>query len=621
MYVQIIINDNNNKRICGLTFVKLTVEDLENKIGINQIGLREQFCYERDKAIQKHKDYKKSSLKISCNMDLKLELPSTSRYSMMVPSTTSSNVYVQSQSTPQTATSLNSPLDTIDEQETNTPTGDDCNITISPSPIVTTPNTTVSLSQSPYSSISSSNISSNVSSNICSNMSSTVSPQIRLFAPTMTDTYLESTNNTNAYIPKKNLSLRQSTCDANNPHKLTQNHPNLPQWKMSKTYSTDDAVTHYSSTKHGGRIEMNDNDINNKYCLNESDLKLTYYLQSKLLLSGYIRMEIEQNIFDNNLIIPREICDNCLFEYYFEYKYHLYEISRDCWIKINNSNKNMLSGSELFSYIQHLLIMRYNDNDHNSFLICNDLIKYKYMEQVLLNPVEPGSINENNNKFIKSEYYQYKFTKEKDKELICEFEPDRKGWTRDTTVEIYSNTFGKWEIGTIANIESFNSDILLIDYFGTTTTNQNKQQMRKYVDRWDYKTIRSTKKFINDRKLWRKDKNIQIYLHENYGLWYPAQIMDIYNDKKKKIVRVYYKDNDGNEFIHYFDLWSSSLREPRSTIKYALNSIILVWSNSNKTWLKGKIVQCLPEINAVRVVYGKSHKLLSIHSDDIKLIN
>ena len=190
-----------------------------------------------------------------------------------------------------------------------------------------------------------------------------------------------------------------------------------------------------------------------------------------------------------------------------------------------------------------------NDKDIN--LRCNDLVKYVYIRLIASAKDNSAGVVED---FNDSEKYLYQFENEKHREFIKDDQPDRRAWTRGTKVEIYSATLGGWNQGTVVEV---NNDTLTITYGPPT------QQMRKTLDRYPDDLVKSAQSFIDNRRGWKKDHEIEVYSHGQH-IWCQGRIEEVLSAKENQpvdIFRVFYTNNDDKDFSKYVDRWSPDLRE------------------------------------------------------------
>ena len=102
-----------------------------------------------------------------------------------------------------------------------------------------------------------------------------------------------------------------------------------------------------------------------------------------------------------------------------------------------------------------------------------------------------------------------------------------------------------------------NNDTLTITYGPPT------QQMRKTLDRYQDDLVKSAQSFIDNRRGWKKDHEIEVYSHGQH-IWCQGRIEEVWSAKENQpvdIFRVFYTNNDDKDFSKYVDRWSPDLRE------------------------------------------------------------
>lgn len=173
-------------------------------------------------------------------------------------------------------------------------------------------------------------------------------------------------------------------------------------------------------------------------------------------------------------------------------------------------------------------------------------------------------------------------------------------------------------IGTVVEV---NNDTLTITYGPPT------QQMRKTLDRYQDDLVKSTQQFIDNRRGWNKDSEIEVYSHGQH-IWCQGKIEEVLSAKENQpvdIFRVFYTNNDDKDFSKYVDRWSPDLREvqqlPPKLAKYKKGTKVRVWSNSKQAWISGVVIDVVPTYEVVNVRYGDHEKLVPVSSDDIKLFD
>jgi len=199
--------------------------------------------------------------------------------------------------------------------------------------------------------------------------------------------------------------------------------------------------------------------------------------------------------------------------------------------------------------------------------------------------------------------------------FIKEEQPDRRAWTRGTKVKVNSTTFKSWVDGTIIDV---NHDTLSITYGVHNTT------MKKQLDRYADDLVKSTDEFIKIRKSWKKGDNLEVY-SQGQHMWCQTgkidEVLQKNKSQKHDIFRVFYTNSEGKDFSKYLDRWSPFLRAKRKQVKskYSKGTKILVFSNTQKKWVKGHVIDTVA--NNITVRYGDHEKLVPITSDAIKLID
>ena len=165
------------------------------------------------------------------------------------------------------------------------------------------------------------------------------------------------------------------------------------------------------------------------------------------------------------------------------------------------------------------------------------------------------------------------------------------------------------------------------NYTLTITYGPPTQQMRKTLDRYQDDLVKSTQQFIDNRRGWAKDSEIEVYSHGQH-IWCQGKIEEVLSAKENQpvdIFRVFYTNNDDKDFSKYVDRWSPDLREiqqlPPELEKYKKGTRVMVWSNSKHAWFSGIVIDVVPTYQVVNVRYGGHEKLIPIPSEDIRRID
>ena len=200
------------------------------------------------------------------------------------------------------------------------------------------------------------------------------------------------------------------------------------------------------------------------------------------LVWGYIRRIAVQHKY---MQIPSEINDiiylfnglthKQIREFAKDFNKSLHKINTISITRDQNETIQGFTGISMLNHVKTYLNKHvYNLSDHIIISRCNDLLYFKYVQCVAstntnISQPHPSSTNKG---LDLTQKCVYQFANDKRREFVMEESPDRLAWTRTTKVEIYSESLGGWQLGTIVEIEE---DLVTVTY------GPPSQQMRKTI--------------------------------------------------------------------------------------------------------------------------------------------
>jgi len=294
--------------------------------------------------------------------------------------------------------------------------------------------------------------------------------------------------------------------------------------------------------------------------------------------------------------------------------------------------------------------------------MCNDLIRYKMIERKNCNDPEMDSISKDGYEVDTGETkitadpnsdpridlitdYQFKWYRHR--QFVKASQPDRRSWSRGSRVEVFSESLGGWQQGTVLQI---NRNLLTVAYgqsFGTYERHFNGQMagsytMRKEVHRYDETKIRSSPVWTIQRLDLRAGSQVNVY-SKQHKKWCAGHVDEVLEINRFNVLRVSYRqprpksnfDDDRKEstaprykskFVHR---WSSQMRvagemdESFATAQeqptYRKGTKVQVYSVTKRRWIDGIIAATIPAYQLINVRYANSEKLISINSHHFRL--
>eukprot|EP01084_Bolivina_argentea_P126521 224009_1 len=582
----------SKQKISGLSFVKLTVDDLKS-FGISQIGLREQFVYERDKLLKEFKNLKK----INSQKHLKTN--------------TSKHIQINSQTfNSSDVRHVNTPTVDVNDEEIRL-MNDESEIYGSEpiSPPTPTPNASIRAS------ILSDNI---------------PISKIQTFEPQTTNIMDKKALNTNIITTAKSTETFWISMDYDEINKV------FDMYNIKRTLSI-----------------YNIYDLNE---LQQYD-KYSYVNYHRIVVDSFIRLnEILLNKhygqkYNNSVILIPSIINEICNQYYFDYEigivqfaYNVYlildqiEESRfinSLWIPSFNGNTFVNCIKDKYKHKSTIFIKKY----------CSYLLQYEYIElfakidddeifgdtrlvlSALLHPIldTTHEFSNDSDSIIGAEHL-FKFNKNIrllfDKyKYFQQYKLDRNAWRIGTKIKIYSSSYGEWKFGEIYQIET--DGHIMVTY--GDINNKFKKKLHINVD-----TIKSTNIFISNRNKWDTGSNIEIFVH---NVWYYGKIVEkiYHNGYVQDIFKVNYYKNDGKleVFTKLVERWSADIRDipiviSKTLQKYKSGVKIKIYSNTKQCWLIGKVKNVVYDSEMINIIYGKNNeweKTVHVNSNQIQWIN
>eukprot|EP01084_Bolivina_argentea_P064250 117212_1 len=367
---------------------------------------------------------------------------------------------------------------------------------------------------------------------------------------------------------------------------------NVNNWKSSRPQlKRQNAIAPpiYNEDEHITNIELID--FNTLQIYSNKYSYTNYY--SRMVIDGYTNTQLPK-------YIPSDINTIC-FKYYFSSQTSIFAIAYKLWNKYQNKQKKhkKFTGYNLISQLLDINKNSSNKLIRNQFI---DLIDNKYIEPTknnLLYKFTANSIIE----FQEYRQYLQKY--------------DRQAWNIGTEVEIKSCTYKTWVLATIISIKNVNNI--------TVVFRKNNNIIKKTVNRYDYKSIKSTNQFINNRKsLNINDRNIQIYDGYN-NKWYSGLIKNIINNKYNEMLYVEYKKEMYDcVAMKIVNRWSSEYKIKRENKyseqlilnKYKKGNHCNVWSISQNNWVSAVIKMIIPNLNCILVKYDGYQKIIDVANNN-----
>ena len=384
------------------------------------------------------------------------------------------------------------------------------------------------------------------------------------------------------------------------------------------------------------------------------------------LINGYTKF---QCLNDSFKWIDLSHLNGLISKYYFQKATSIFHLAYKLWLfrgvqekkkrkdgDIDNEKKENsifikgFSGYQCFKNMQKLLIRGSffgdidngdgdGDGDECIKNHCRQLIKENYIELAAYkeqysfyfeNNLDDNILSDNIKSiysFYKSKHCIYKFTSK----CVVEFQEykkylkkhDRKAWNIGTVINVKSHTYQKWMKGTITSIKKSN-DLTVV--FG-----QDKRIIKKDVKRYDYNSIKSTKKFIQERKKLTKNSKIKIFCWY-YDEWFDGIVKDViimdpnrnYQDK----LEIEYNINNSDSYTEIISRWSPEIKinvtyknnnsvndnfvNNNSINGYKVGEYCNVWSKSQNRMVSATISQLIPYSNCIIVKYGKYKKVVPL---------
>ena len=131
--------------------------------------------------------------------------------------------------------------------------------------------------------------------------------------------------------------------------------------------------------------------------------------------------------------------------------------------------------------------------------------------------------------------------------------------------------------------------------------------------------IKSTQKFIKERKGWKKGSNVQVFSNR-YQIWCHGVINEVDGD----MLMVFYSNNETTSFSKKLSRWSAEIRATQQLSgkmrRYDIGTKVKIWSVHNQCWMMGEITDVMQICEVVNVRYGDHEKLVPIDSNHLKLL-
>eukprot|EP00485_Elphidium_margaritaceum_P001291 CAMPEP_0202699274 /NCGR_PEP_ID=MMETSP1385-20130828/12481_1 /ASSEMBLY_ACC=CAM_ASM_000861 /TAXON_ID=933848 /ORGANISM="Elphidium margaritaceum" /LENGTH=557 /DNA_ID=CAMNT_0049356171 /DNA_START=26 /DNA_END=1699 /DNA_ORIENTATION=- len=367
-----------------------------------------------------------------------------------------------------------------------------------------------------------------------------------------------------------------------------------------------------------------------------------------LLVDGVCRQHVHSSF--------KTTVATCICSFYFDYERHIEEFAYELWktlvsIEITtiprtpNADTPSVRGFTGLRLVQHIeqYSPHYVRHYHTSEIekLCASLITFSFIRlaavtdddrQLVQRLHESDKDDLTKNRFVSHRNYLYQFENARHHQFVRHDEPDRSAWTQSTVVQIYSSTLGKWTKGTVIGVDG---DQVTVQYGDATDgdgddddedydalVTSHAQLMRKTVDRYQDNVVKSTLKFIEERKQWSTQSQIEVFSNR-FQRWYNGRVTGV---DGVDALHVMYTTHEVRQFEKCLSRWSCDLRQINSANKslaiasgFTEGTQVMVWSNSKKMWNAGVVKQLFAARQVVNVRYDAFEKLLPLNSPDLRL--
>jgi len=400
------------------------------------------------------------------------------------------------------------------------------------------------------------------------------------------------------------------------------------------------------------------------YNVLEQFAKHAYIAHAPIVVSGFLHRSL---LDGRNAQSPSSKIFELCRQYYYEPEQATFQLAYELWLGRNEIylqfvhdmvvETHSFNGIRLINHIKHFLVpFSRGKSDQEILQMCNDLIRYKMIERKNCNDAEMDSISKDGYEVdhgitahTKSDpridlVTDYQFKWYRHRQFVKASQPDRRSWSRGSRVEVFSESLGGWQQGTVLQI---NRNLLTVAYgqsYGQRHFNgqMGSHAMRKEVHRYDETKIRSCPISTIQRLDLRAGSQVYVYSKQQ-KMWCAGHVDEVLEINRFNVLRVSYRparpnsnfDDDRKEalmarykskFVHR---WSSQMRlasemdEAFTTAEeqpiYRKGTKVQVYSITKRRWIDGVIAATIPAYQLINVRYANSEKLISINSHHFRL--
>eukprot|EP00484_Ammonia_sp_Unknown_P019039 CAMPEP_0197030348 /NCGR_PEP_ID=MMETSP1384-20130603/9598_1 /TAXON_ID=29189 /ORGANISM="Ammonia sp." /LENGTH=465 /DNA_ID=CAMNT_0042459675 /DNA_START=42 /DNA_END=1439 /DNA_ORIENTATION=+ len=387
--------------------------------------------------------------------------------------------------------------------------------------------------------------------------------------------------------------------------------------------------------------------------------KYPYYLYSALIVQRYVdhlTSLVSRSSSTSSLLLCQlsplrnigHITQLCV-KFHYDHYSSLHQIAYTLWQTRGSlyvtETSDVFTGARLANHMKTHL-SEYAFHHEQLMSVCRDLLKYKLLQRIAQSSSSNHAEFDELDKASKFNKYQfvfygyYRFKPSRHREFVKLSQPDRDAWSRGTRVQVYSQSLGGWQNGTVLQI---NRNVLTVAYAarGTGKTRAVEQahyngpsqtmSIRKVMHRYDDDKIQSSDSFLVNRLKLELHSKLLVYSHA-HRLWSEGQIVQVIelddDDQMKRIFKVAYTVHDSVK-AKYVHVWSSQIRledevdeqfnRSEAESPYQKGTKVRVYSKSEQKWIDGVIEDTVPGYGLINVRYGHSEKLLEINSPHFRL--